>query len=38
MNVKCFCCKKEKECIKIDGRYVCKSCNHLKPKKEEENG
>lgn len=29
----CFCCKKQFDRNKmdyIDGRYVCKSCNHLK--------
>lgn len=31
----CYCCKKEKENgTYIDGRYVCDTCNHIKPKEE----
>ena len=33
--LECFCCKKEfeeKDITVIDGRNVCKNCNHLKDK------
>ena len=32
----CFCCKKEKECIVIDKRNVCETCNHLPKENEDE--
>ena len=32
---KCYCCKKETKCKLIDGKLVCKKCNHIDIKGEQ---
>lgn len=32
----CFCCKKEKECITVDERYVCANCNNVQAEEEKD--